>query len=779
MTSPADISSVFSELNNVHTLHPDVKQSLRETAKQRASGMVSLIGYCEERSGSENVGRKAFAKAVINLWNKGPAKATLKENVPICCVFAARGQGKTELCQQLVCNPMMKDFEPYFSDAICVAVTFNQYSLYSAADKKCGILKAFMKRVWAELQGPSGSNERQRQCPWSDLQQMVDDLRQTVTQQQQQQDQSKPVAVLLAVDEFLKIDVVETEDEIAARNLFLSPQEYTQHLKDTAYSERKLLLDSLAALQQTELCHGMPTFVLVTSLNCKFVMDTFTTASGRLVEPILLPVAGDRTQEALARLAFKDIWEVMTRESIEKPSSSSDRRLSDVLYRLIRMGIGLSGRHFRAMENVLRAIYRTVVSSEAHESACSKEHLILCHHFESADSESVDLMKLPGARHNLMEEALWAAMADIPWNHDKDIFLRALSLFLRLLVDPTLKINEKHEGNLDLEDRGILFVVSRSAVSPAQVTPRICLPFLYRAPRLCPSILPGDGFHVPVNGYIHSKHPQRLQEILPMLVSNIGQAATSSVFDDAAVALEAIIPWAELVRMYATSCWSANLNPYDDQYLPPVDEILTGAVYCPWEKGEILSASTWVFATPFHVNRQLTIPRMEQMTMKSIDVTNRMIQEAQNSFTSSPHAVMGHSRDAKTQTIEYVAHHFERQTNDDERTPVLLLASMQLREAEAVQPELELTRIHNVAKHAGLRDGEYVAAVYCCANASICQTAGRSAPPGSLIVGAECLQELLASFEMSYLIQLVQEKSQKVQLTASCSASAAARAGEG
>jgi hypothetical protein len=469
-------------------------------------------------------------------------------------------------------------------------------------------------------------------------------------------------------------------------------------------------------------------------------------------------------------MAFKDIWETMTGESIEEPGSSSDR-LSGELYRLIRMGFGLCGRHFRTMEKVLRVIYKIAVSSEAHDIARSKEHLILCHHFECADSECVDLTQ-PETRHNLMG-ALWASMADIPWDHDKDIFMRALDLFLRLLVNPTLNIREEDGGCLDLENRGIVYVVSRSAVSPAQITPRVCLPFLYSAPLHCPSILSDDGdeFRVYVDGNIHCKHPKRLQDILPMLVSNIGQAATS-VFGDAATALEAIVPWAELVRMYAISRWSAKSSPDDDQYLPPVDEILPGAVYCPWEEGEVLSSSAWVLTAPFHANRQLTIPRLERGVMESMDVTYRLIQEAKTSFATNPHAIMGHPREAVTQTIEYVAHHFERQAKDGERTPVLLLASMNLREAGAVKPELELERIHEVARNAGLRDGEYVAAVYCCADAARCQTAARSAPPGSLIVGAECLKELLAPFGLSYLVQLVGETSQKVQSAASCSAAA-------
>eukprot|EP01033_Poteriospumella_lacustris_P019474 gene19474-14108_t len=342
--------------------------------------------------------------------------------------------------------------------------------------------------------------------------------------------------------------------------------------------------------------------------------------------------------------------------------------------------------------------------------------------------------------------ALWAAMADIPWDHDKDIFMRALDLFLQLLVNPTLHIREEDGGCLDLENRGIV------------------------APLHCPSILSDDGdeFRVYVDGNIHCKHPKRLQDILPMLVSNIGQAATS-VFDDAATALEAIVPWAELVRMYAIS---RKASPDDDQYLPPVDEILPGGIYRPWEEGEVLSSSAWVLTAPFRANRQLNIPQKERGVMESMDVTYRMIQEAKTSFATNPHAVMGHPREAVSQTIEYVAHHFERKAKDGQRTPVLLLASMNLREASAVKPELELVRIHNVARNAGLRDGEYVAAVYCCADAAKCQTAALSAPPGSLIVGAECLKELLAPFGLSYLVQLVGETSQKVQSAASSSAAA-------
>eukprot|EP01033_Poteriospumella_lacustris_P018975 gene18975-13688_t len=43
------MSSEVSDMN-VHTIHPDVKESLREHAKQKASGVLSLIGYCEESS---------------------------------------------------------------------------------------------------------------------------------------------------------------------------------------------------------------------------------------------------------------------------------------------------------------------------------------------------------------------------------------------------------------------------------------------------------------------------------------------------------------------------------------------------------------------------------------------------------------------------------------------------------------------------------------------------------------------------------------------------------
>lgn len=122
---------------------------------------------------------------------------------------------------------------------------------------------------------------------------------------------------------------------------------------------------------------------------------------------------------------------------------------------------------------------------------------------------------------------------------------------------------------------------------------------------------------------------------------------------------------------------------------------------------------------------------------------------------------MGQSNSCTTMTIEYVANHFERVLPNLSTEPVLLLASMKLRETRSVNPLQELQKVHTLASELGLAPAQYVAALYCCADTVQCQMIQASPEflPGSLLVPAETLQNVLRPFGMSYLVQIIKEKS--------------------
>jgi hypothetical protein len=118
----------------------------------------------------------------------------------------------------------------------------------------------------------------------------------------------------------------------------------------------KLLLDELTSLQHRELHEEFPTFLLLTSLELVPVSDQIIISSGRKLQPIPMPFLHDLDLDVISSTFFSQFKTVLCSGQPNTAAVLLDRFKN--LELLIRVAVSLSGRHFRCLEEALKALYK-------------------------------------------------------------------------------------------------------------------------------------------------------------------------------------------------------------------------------------------------------------------------------------------------------------------------------------------------------------------------------------------------------------------------------------
>lgn len=298
------------------------------------TGLCTLISYRNDDQSNIH-GISAVNEHMKILWSKRGAKLSNKENIPVMCCFGAQGQGKTELCRQLV---LQKSIElENVDEFICIHVSFSQFTTFNETIES--EIPTPQKIVWRVMYNISNFDKywRYNKTDLISPEDLLDLIRNNASTTI---DKSR-IAVLFAVDEILKIESNKIRGEI---------------------------LDLFATLQQNELLRSFPTFVMVTSLYHNQVTYHLRTKLGRPVHNILLPFLADQSLNEITEMIVEDLTKAITGSGKDSPEYKKFY-CSRELHRTIRIAVSISGIRFRDLELILKSLYRLFVSQEMHERA--------------------------------------------------------------------------------------------------------------------------------------------------------------------------------------------------------------------------------------------------------------------------------------------------------------------------------------------------------------------------------------------------------------------------
>lgn len=296
--------------------------------------LVDLVDYCNAK-----VSKRYISSTIKSTWNCKGVNAT-KERISIMCTAATQGQGKTELCRQLTLNhTQLSDDLPEVSKIIAIPISFNQYTTFSEDEVHEPVQRCLTWRILYAFGNKLAACEaytynlrtlfhaiRERNCP--------------------SRSATKSVGIFLLVDEILMV-------------------------RDNNAVFFKNVLDMLTDLQQQELREGLPTFLLITSLELLPVSKVLITGSGRRIAPIPMPFFADMDLEIVAKKIHDHILDVLRVDC--QPDSLLCLERFQNLNVLVRVAVSISGRHFRTLEDAVKSIYRRLVSREQHDKAAKRD----------------------------------------------------------------------------------------------------------------------------------------------------------------------------------------------------------------------------------------------------------------------------------------------------------------------------------------------------------------------------------------------------------------------
>lgn len=195
-------------------------------------------------------------------------------------------------------------------------------------------------------------------------------------------------------------------------------------------------------------------------------------------------------------------------------------------------------------------------------------------------------------------------------------------------------------------------------------------------------------------------------------------------------------------------------------------------IIAPWDahKDCILAAHSELHTLEAVPTGELKETRAElkQAQGNAEDATKRLLEftlrEKGNSWVITQPSI---TSKAKTKAVEYAATYFATYQEDDfgeidvsSQTPILLVASVKLRDPSCVDILQELKKIHATCKACNLVEGSYYAVLYCCNSASKVPDPV-SLPKGSIVVPIETLEQIFRPFGASCLLHIALEKSKK------------------
>eukprot|EP00981_Chlorochromonas_danica_P004978 scaffold994_cov165-Ochromonas_danica.AAC.5 len=373
-------------------------------------------------------------------------------------------------------------------------------------------------------------------------------------------------------------------------------------VRDSDLSFFRRLLDLLTGLQHRELQQEYPTFLLLTSLELVPVSRQIVTDSGRRLQPIPLPFLRDVDLDVISDILYTRFSSVLCAGRPELAASQLDRFNS--LKLLIRVAVSISGRHFRCLEEALKSLYKRLVSVQQHESA-RKVNTLVSNAFIPLRSEQIDdiFQKKGGDVDVSIKEIFDTVVNQVELTSvTNDHYQRAMELFMKLVNEPGMYVNEK--DLYDLEGMKIVFVKSRDLDRPAFIIPRVNLPFLYLYPRAerlsqyevyrygSKSQLSPRNASSLLASYWRLRDPHIIMQHTQVLLGNIGVALTQP-FSSLARTFEEIMIFAEMLTVAARL-----LLPNKSSIL--LEDVIPDVIFKPWGD-ETLSVSPFVRENPIQI----------------------------------------------------------------------------------------------------------------------------------------------------------------------------------
>lgn len=499
-------------------------------------------------------------------------------------------------------------------------------------------------------------------------------------------------------------------------------------------------------LQQYDLRLSLPTFVLITSLEVLPVSREVVTRSGRRLKGISLPIFTDADLEAVSMILYDHFLAVL---SVNRtPNEVKKLEAFKNLHILIRVAVSVSGCHFRTLEDAMRAVYKRVVSISAHNLALKSK--IPAELFRPAtgkqEQQTVDLFSGKGSGVSFTLKEVFDVVVNqiLLADPSRAMYYQARDLFLDLINFPNLEVEEKYL--YPLENAKIVFVKFR-APGLTTIVPRVSLPFLFMYPKwqlswqLQTSSLSSIGQEqlrraILCSRYWRLMEPARLMYHTEILLYNIGQALTGP-FEKLSRDFEDVVPFVELLTIAAKErlCISSISS----------DMVLRGMSFIPREE-ETLVVSPFVLKKAITISESPSSCNIKNHSNPNAEAVRAAVRLALSSECNAVYVTQ--PKDLNTQCIEYVSRLFsvgERQ--------VMCFCSMKL--WENIDPLKISEDMHKfvqseVLSQCGVDEKDYYVVLYCCVR--LTGDIEQKLPRGTLIVGFECLKELMYPFGLNPLI---------------------------
>lgn len=717
-----DSNDLFNSLKKILT-HEQKCQNRRDFIKQfifqttnnaRSSitGLCSLLQY--QQGGDEGV--NAVRKELEVLWkvrgNPILRNGLEKELCPVLSTFGIKGQGKTELCRQVVLDDGLIGVLPEVKYLVRLHVTFNQTSTYPCGgeDTLCSsIMESIAWRILLTLDS-NFSYSRWEDYRCFRLEDIIDDIRAVVAKEKKIQ--TSEVGIIFMIDELMKVN---DKDKI------------------------ELLLNQCACIQQKDLSNSIATFFVITSLKYTPVHE-LRTKSGRPVKLIPLTVMSDLALEQQVEVISSQFHNLISKGN---PNDLKRLQGSGIIRHYVNLVVWTSGKHFRSLEFMLDFLYHSLVPSEVHEQSVENNSgnskISSCFHrstsaFVVSNEEISDLcrrLQQKGSRRDISMQLFKVCAKEAMDSENADVLYKAaINCFLKLLVDSETIVDENYY--FELENVGGLFVKWRDPECLSRIIPRVSLPFIY--------------------AYADSMIEREMTcfvDNIPLILTNIA-SSLNGLDDKLSLAFEEAMFNVELLYFHAHG-----LSVAKDKYVR-IQDIMQSARVCVWEDNPDLVVNKKLLQSD---DFQL-VKSLSSNCGSSWDDSIQMIKDAYSS--SSNIAIFSQGPNATTELIEYVGRHMMHVDANGTEKDVYVLCSMKLREANSITAQKATAlaaKIHKLALTAGLAKGTYYVILYCCTPVS--EFVNTNFEPGTIIVPFEDISRLLRPFGASFLLDEVTSKSIK------------------
>jgi hypothetical protein len=689
-----------------------------------STSLVEILGYL---NGDDTMER--IKSTIATNWNYRGNAGSKKELVVVMCTAATSGQGKTELCRQMtLCNDLAENL-PNISMVIAIPISFNLYSTFANSECIKSIESALTWRILVAF----GNKNVNESTPEEKLPSLYDALKSIRKKNCPKGRDINSVGIILMLDEIMKI-------------------------RDKNEKFFEDVLDFVTNLQQRDLRDSVPTFVFITSLELAPVSHHVVTKSGRRLLPIPMPFLNDLDLQVVASKIYDILYSVLCEGRPINDRTMLERYNN--LNNLVRITVSISGRHFRTLEDSVRAIYGRLVTREQHAIAerANKTKKILTPSDDGPRkpqliATTADVFSGKGAAVDMSIKDIFDHVVNLieTGGVDCNMCTMAKNLFLDSINEPNLLIEE--ESIHMLEAAKLVFIKFRDPARAAYVNPRVSLPFLYLYPR---SYL--DRRLAPPGGNVKNQDEQRRQNILSsrhlrlpeparltfhedMILHNIG-VELSRPFKELSDSFERVVPLAELLTVAARLRFPSRVID--------VQDILPNSIFKPWGN-ESLAVSPFVLtddvAVETHASNVDGSPSGE---------VRAAVQLALDSSCNSVYICQGK---VKMECIEYVSRLFSVRGKQ-----VLCFSSMKFREkSDPVRLARELhefvkAKVDIIAPNKAASP-QYYAVIYCCIPKENVHV--DDLPSGTLIVPFESIRDLLYPFGLNQLILNAEEKFSK------------------